>query len=549
MLFDLGCCLKINVGALSLNRFTLVVSLFFVFIFNIPLFEIVKEGIDKQQQVNWLFIATIPVFLVAALSLIFSLFSVKYLVKPFYIILTLISSCVFFASYKYNIIFDSGMIENIFETNQSEAMTYVNFSSIVSFILTGVLPSIYILKVNIIYKPFWKELRQKLYFMLGSILIIVLIAMTYFQNYVAFGRNNDTIKHYVVPTYFIGSLVKYINVNYLLTPLKYEELGLDAKVTKQYKKPNLLVLVVGETARSKNYHLYGYERDTNPFTTPLGVIPFREFTSCGTATAVSLPCMFSRLGRKDYDHRKALAQDTLIDVVAHAGINVDWLDNDSGCKGVCLRVKHLTISHDADLKECDGSSCYDQVLVNRLHKVLAADHAPKNTLIVLHLMGSHGPTYYKRYPKNKREFIPDCERSDIQNCTHEQLINTYDNTIAYTDFVLSEVINTIRKQNSRFNTAMIYLSDHGESLGEKGMYLHGAPYAFAPNEQTHIPFFLWLSQGFSDTHQFNLNCIKKEAQKGGYSQDNLFDTVLGLLDISTKVYDPNLDMLATCRAK
>lgn len=532
----------------SSNRFVLLLATYYIAVFNIPFFEIVKKGIEKQGDINYFFIFSIPFFLIAALSIIFSILNIKHLGKPLFIILTMASSLVFYAALKYHIIFNVGMFENIFQTNNAEALTYINLSSIISFLFTGIIPCILIYKTKISYQPLYRELKSRLAFISLMLGVIVIIVLFFLQNYITFGRNNDEIKRYIIPTYFVSSLTKYVNVNFLSTPLEYHQLGTDAKLTTAIdKKPELLVLVVGETARAMNYQFYGYQRPTNQYTNKYNVVAFQDFTSCGTATAVSLPCMFSRLDRQHYDHPQAMAQDNLIDVIKHAGIDVYWFDNDSGCKGVCKHVKNLTLPHAKNLKDCDGRFCFDQVLINKLKDTLTEITHPTNTLIVLHIIGSHGPTYYLRYPMDKRPFLPDCRRSDIENCTHQELINSYDNTIAYTDYILSEVITELQSQDNRFNTGMIYLSDHGESLGENGMYLHGAPYSLAPKEQTHIPFLTWFSTGFLQSHRLELSCIKEKSQQGGYSQDNLFDTILGILNISTKVYQPSMDMLHSCR--
>ncbi|MGL5392457.1 MAG: phosphoethanolamine transferase, partial [Shewanella sp.] len=173
--------------------------------------------------------------------------------------------------------------------------------------------------------------------------------------------------------------------------------------------------------------------------------------------------------------------------------------------------------------------------------------AVKDTFITLHVIGSHGPTYFQRYPPEHRQFLPDCQRSDIQNCTSEQLINTYDNTILYTDYILSEVIKQLKQNNERFDTAMLYLSDHGESLGEKGMYLHGTPYSIAPNEQINIPMLAWMSEDFSQENRLNTTCLTEQAKSGRFSHDNLFDSLLGLMNVNTAVYQQPLDIFALCR--
>ncbi|KZK70214.1 hydrolase [Shewanella baltica] len=533
---------------LSVNRFTFITALFYVCIFNIPLFGIIKKGIEKQPDVDPIFIATMPLFLAFALSFVFSLFTVKYLVKPFFIILTLLSSSVFFAAYQYNVVFDYGMIENTFQTNHSEALMYVNFASIMNMVLTGILPAYLIYKADIQYQPFFKELLHKVLFMLAMLAGLGIIAFFYFQDYAAFGRNNDELKRYIVPTYFIGAASKYINVHYLQTPMEYQQLGLDAKnvSTNSNGKPNLLVLVVGETARSMNYQYYGYDKPTNTHTQDQGLIVFKDTSSCGTATAVSLPCMFSRMGREDYDSRRAYAQDTAVDVLNHGGIKVQWFDNDSGCKGVCDQVENITIDLNSDPELCTGQYCFDQVLLNKLDETLATAER-KDTVIVLHVIGSHGPTYFLRYPPEHRKFTPDCQRSDIQNCSPDELMNTYDNTILYTDYIISEVVKNLQNQQDKFDPAMLYLSDHGESLGEKGMYLHGAPYSIAPIEQTSIPMLAWVSEDFSKDNHLDMACLAEHAAKGGFSHDNLFDSLLGLMNVKTEVYQPKLDIFASCR--
>ncbi|WP_064792320.1 phosphoethanolamine transferase [Shewanella woodyi] len=533
---------------LTINQFTLTIAIFYVCIFNVPFFYIVQKGVEKQAEVDPFFIASIPLFLTFVLSFIFSLFSVKYLLKPIFIAMTILSSSVFFAALQYGVVFDTGMIENMAQTNQAEAFTYINFSSVLNFILTGLIPAFLIWKVKIAYKPFMKEAIHKLGFMLMMLIGVGVIGFFYYQSYVAFGRNNDELKRFIVPTYVIASIAKYTNRHYFQTPLNYQQQGLDAvnTHTNSTGKPNLMVLVVGETARAKNYEYYGYDKPTNSHTKKHGVTAFKNMTSCGTATAVSVPCMFSNMKRENYDARRAQAQDGVLDVLDHAGIQQVWLDNDSGCKGVCDRIANITIKQDSSPELCDGHSCYDQVLLDQLDKELAkVEH--RDTLIALHIMGSHGPTYYLRYPQEHKRFVPDCPRSDIQNCSDQALMNTYDNTILYTDYIISQVIDKLKAESEKFNTGMIYMSDHGESLGEKGLYLHGSPFVVAPDEQIKIPMLTWFSPSFVTENRLDQVCLGEKANKGGFSHDNLFDSLLGIMNIKTSVYDKKLDLFNSCR--
>jgi lipid A ethanolaminephosphotransferase len=302
------------------------------------------------------------------------------------------------------------------------------------------------------------------------------------------------------------------------------------------------VLIVGETARAQSFSLGNYPKLTNSYTPSLGVKYFSDVSSCGTATAVSVPCMFSRLNRQQFDQRLAQSQENVLDIIHRAGVDVLWLDNNSSCKGVCARVENINIPTNSNQPLCDGQFCYDEVLVQQLNARLNT-HQAENSLIILHMIGSHGPTYYRRYPPNQRPFMPDCARSDIQNCTKIELQNSYDNTINYTDYILSRVIQVLQQQTTA-NINMLYISDHGESLGENGLYLHGFPYRLAPKEQTQVPLIYWsnklTNKGFND-------CVNQQLAMP-FSHDNIFDTLLGLTQVKTKLYQPELDILTPCQA-
>ena len=311
------------------------------------------------------------------------------------------------------------------------------------------------------------------------------------------------------------------------------------------QKKTVLVLVVGEASRAANYSLNGYDRETNPELKKQDVINFPQASSCGTETAVSVPCMFSGMTRSKYDADQAHHQEGLLDVLKHAGINLLWRDNDGGCKGACDRVPHTDMTQWNLDQFCKDKSCIDDVNFYRLDNVL--DGLKQDTVLVIHLMGSHGPAYYRRYPDNFRKFTPTCDTNEIQDCDHQALMNTYDNTILYTDSMVSKTIDALKARQASMNTALIYLSDHGESLGESGIYLHGTPYMLAPEQQTHIPFMFWLSPDYAKNFGINEQCLRDHAAKNAVSQDNLFSTVLGMMDVKSSVYQQQLDILSACR--
>jgi lipid A ethanolaminephosphotransferase len=327
-----------------------------------------------------------------------------------------------------------------------------------------------------------------------------------------------------------------------------EVIGADAHLAAHAtgRTPRVLVLVLGETARAANFSLLGYPRETNPELAAVGVTAFDNVHSCGTATEVSVPCMFSPYGRARYDERRIKGSEGLLDVLARAGYEIRWLDNQSGCKGVCRAGEYEKVEASMAPDLCSGDECRDEVLVRLLGEQLK--RVSSNTVFVLHMMGNHGPAYYRRYPPEFRRFLPDCQTGQLRDCTREQVVNAYDNAILYTDHVLAGVIRTLAGDPRGFDSAMVYVSDHGESLGEHGLYLHGIPYAIAPDLQTHVPMLVWLSRQLTRTGDVDEVCLRGRA-RNRYTHDNLFHSMLGLADVRTRVYLPSQDIFNGCRRR
>lgn len=164
----------------------------------------------------------------------------------------------------------------------------------------------------------------------------------------------------------------------------------------------------------------------------------------------------------------------------------------------------------------------------------------QDVLIVLHQMGNHGPAYYKRYPKEFEVFTPVCKTNELSKCTNEEISNAYDNAILYTDFFLSKVIEFLKANSHNFNTGMLYISDHGESLGENGVYLHSMPYMIAPKAQIEVPMIMWFGGHMArETNYVGLRRLINEP----YSHDNIFHTILGMMEVKSSAYVPELDIL------
>jgi len=343
---------------------------------------------------------------------------------------------------------------------------------------------------------------------------------------------------YTNPTFYLYSTGKFVYDTFYKRENTLKPLGRDAKQVKTAQERRRLVfMVVGEAARANRFSLNGYERQTNPLLSKENIINLSHVSSCGTSTAISVPCMFSHLERRNYNDATAKNTENVIDIVHHAGVSVLWRDNNSDSKGVAIRVPYEDFRSPQKNTLCD-EECRDEGMLVGLQEYINAQKG--DILIVLHQMGNHGPAYYKRYPKAFETFTPTCKTNQVEQCTPEEIGNAYDNAIVYTDYFLSKTIALLKENETAFETALVYMADHGESLGEKGLYLHGIPYFMAPREQTHVGALLWFGKGFETREE--VQKLRTNAENA-YSHDNLFHTLLGLMRIETSVYDKTKDIL------
>lgn len=532
---------RINI---SMTKFILLYAVYFGFVLNIP---IISRLMDITAESNLgLFIYTAPLLLTCAFVVIFSLLALPYIAKPLFILVVISSAAACYATLKYGVLFDYGMIENLIETNSGEVISYVNLSSMSYLFFAGIVPAILIALVRFnTQEPLLTRILKRIVLVVVAIVISLLITVCFYKDYASVGRNNAYLNKMIVPAHIFNS-VKYLKNKFFTEKLAYKRQGEDAVLPSAINdKPTLMVLIVGETARSMNIGYNGYARNTNPYTQDMGMISFQDVSSCGTATAHSLPCMFSNLNRSNYNKNRANSQDDVLDVLKHANVDVLWKDDDGGDKSVAKGVKLISIDANKNSDVCNGETCYDEVMLKSFDDEVA--NMAGNKLIAMHLIGSHGPTYFQRYPHQQELFTPSCNKSDIENCTDKEIINVYDNTIAYTDYVIAETIKKLQGYSKDYNVALLYMSDHGESLGEKGLYLHGTPYAFAPEEQTQVPLFMWLPQQYADAKGIDKRCLIEKAKQGSFSHDNLFHTLLGLYGVKSSVINPRLDITASCR--
>lgn len=333
-----------------------------------------------------------------------------------------------------------------------------------------------------------------------------------------------------------------------------EGAALGASYGAAHAKPPLLILVVGETARADHFGLNGYARDTTPELAAHGVVSYPNAHSCGTHTLASVPCMFSPLGEKAFD-RNAPSAGNLLDVVSAAGLAVLWVDNQAGCKGVCDRVPHASTEDiagtEAGRRLCADGECLDEALLVGLEQRIAAldpQRRRHGVLLVLHQMGSHGPAYGRRSPPERKPFQPECATLALADCDRQALVNAYDNSIAYTDHVLAALIDRFGSAEAGYAPMLFYVSDHGESLGEHGVFLHGLPKVIAPAAQTHVPMIAWFDASALARGDLDIACIRS-GRDAAVGHDHLFHTVLGALDISSPSYRRDRDLWAPCRGR
>lgn len=465
--------------------------------------------------------------------------------KPMIALLLAVAALAAYFIGSYGILIDRGMMRNVLQTDWRETADLLSLPLLLDFAWRGLLPAALVLSVRVAH-PGW---RQALAGIARSALLFAVLAvgclMVFYADYASAARNHRELRHLLTPTNVLNGLAglwkEHSRANRQFLPI-----GEDARrdPADPQAKPLLVVLVVGETARAANFSLGGYARPTNQALAGKGVVYFGDVSSCGTDTATSLPCMFSDLGAARFSAAEAGARGNVLDILARAGVAVRWQDNNSGCKGVCDRIPSQDLSSGSDPALCAGGECLDGVLLQGLRGSLTA--VARDSLLVLHMKGSHGPAYYKRYPSAARRFEPTCDTNEIQRCSIEALRNTYDNGIAYTSEVLAGQIDLLAAQAGRVDSVLLYVSDHGESLGERNIYLHGLPRPLAPREQTHVPMLAWLSPGARQRLGVNEAALRQLAAQP-LSHDNLSPTLLGLFGVRTSAVRSELDLTAMVR--
>ena len=527
---------------ISLEWLILCCSLFFALVCNRMFWNLAMDG--HAGQIGFAF--SMLGLLVGVHALLLGLLVWRWNAKVLLSVLLLTTALATHYMNSYSVYLDADMLRNVLHTDQKESRELLTPSLIAPLLFYALIPIAVLWRLRLRARSIGRSLLIRLLFLIAVVAVAVAGSLANFQDVSSLMRNHHEIRYLATPINYLAALQKNLKAE---SPIKHApkapiETDAAAPPRAAGSRPRLLVIVLGETARAANWGLNGYERQTTPELAQAGVINFPDMHSCGTSTEVSVPCMFSPWGRHDYDEKQIRSHQSFLHVLEHAGISTLWRDNQSGCKGVCegLELDQMDSATIAGL--CADGRCMDEVMLDDLAARVRA--RPGDRVVVMHQLGSHGPSYFQRYPAAFQRFTPTCDSAELGDCSREQIVNTYDNTIAYTDHFLAKVIGTLKGFDD-YDTAMIYLSDHGESLGEKGLYLHGVPYAIAPDEQTHTPMVMWFSPQFAKARGLNLQCLQRRAGERT-DQDNLFPSVLGLMQVKTKVYDRSRDLFATCSA-
>ncbi|MBI2768671.1 MAG: phosphoethanolamine--lipid A transferase [Burkholderiales bacterium] len=541
--------MRIPRPALHTETLVLACAAFLMLAGNQPFWRAALAGRPWGEIGTWGFAAAVYVALTAFYLAFAALFSTRHTVRPLLAVLLLVTASAAYYMERYAIYLDRAMLRNVLATDVREARDLLGWGLAAHLLLWGVAPAALLWWPHLKRRPLGRALAVRAGWVLGSVAVGVGSLLLVFADFASMMRNQPDMRYLVTP----GNIVAGLAANTWGRAKRPNQprtvVGADAKqdtAAAARSRPSLFVLVVGETARAQNFALNGYARPTNPELAARNVIYFPNAKACGTSTEVSLPCMFSPYGRANYNEEKILTSESVLHVLARAGVKVLWRDNQSGCKGVCEGLPAEQVDHKPVPALCAGGECLDEMLLQGMDGVLADGKG--NLLVVMHQMGSHGPAYFKRYPPAQKKFTPACETEDLRKCAPAEIVNAYDNSLLYTDYFLGRVIDFLNQAQKTHDTALLYMSDHGESLGEGGLYLHGMPYAIAPDVQTQVPFLMWLSPAFRTAFGVDEACLRGEAKNRQASHDNLFHSLLGIFGVRASVYDRALDLFAPCRA-
>lgn len=484
----------------------------------------------------------------AAILFCISLFALPGLVRPVLALALVLGAVASHFQDNLGVVIDRDMLQNALNTTGNESRHLMTVGFLTHLTVFGLIPAALVLWTRAKPMRWWLRLLHYPVTIALALGVFFAAMMVDYRTFSSMFRERREIASAVIPATPIVAAVRLAKLKLITARLVAEPIGLDAKKGARIAaagKPTLTLIVVGETSRAANWSLGGYDRPTNPELAKRDIVYLDKVRSCGTSTAVSMPCMFAHYGMDNHSETASRSHQNLLDLLKQTDFDVAWLDNNTGSLGLATRLPETRFKPTDDPDACAMGECNDMVFLPTLDKILA--NITHDTVIVYHQIGSHGPAYYMRYPESFRPFPDDCRSADFGKCTPEQITNAYDNTIAYTDLFLATLIDRLAAQD-QVASSMLFVSDHGESLGENGLYLHAAPYFMAPDVQTQVPMVLWTSPAYRTAMGVDQDCIKARAASlaGHVTHDAVFHTLLGLADVTTELHNPDLDLTTGC---
>ncbi len=499
---------------LKITHFALIMSFLNFLFFHFPFYTFVFNNVDcKSLNGITIIISSLILMLVVNFFAFYLIYFLSRSVGKFLLVLFFIINAiaVYFIN-TYGVIIDESMIGNVLNTNYEESSKFFSIKLILYIILLGIIPGIYIIKAKIV------NVTLKKFLLTSSLTFLFILTLVFANasNWLWIDKNSKTLGGLAMPwSYSVNVSLFYIH-NYK----KNEKEILLPNATIKNNEKSVVVLVIGESARSQNFSLYGYNKNTNPLLAKTNNLFHFDATSCATYTTAGVKCI---LEHKNTDE----LYEILPNYLYRNKVEVIWRTTNWGEPPIHIENYQ---NRDVLMPNCKGEGCnHDEILLTGLKDQILASKKNK-VLIILHTSTSHGPTYSKNYPPQFETFKPVCNSVELGKCSQTELINAYDNTIIYTDYILSQVIEDL-KQLTEYNSAMIFVSDHGESLGEKNLYTHGLPLSLAPKEQYEIPFIVWLSDS---SKQLKPNKV--------LSQNHVFHSVLNFLSIQSPIYNEEMNI-------
>ena len=516
----------------SLVGFVFAACVFNLIAFQVPLLQYALKVSDLTEVHGVIQIASLQVLQFCLLAMILFLFSTVSLIlmKSAATILLFCNAFALYFMVSYGVEIDRSMISNIFNTDLRETVELLHVSMIPFILVLGFLPALTVLLIGVrAPRRIWR-----LAYCAGSIVLLTLWIIATSSTVLWYDKHASRMGSKILPWSYIINTARYFNREAMdnreqvLLPKAYF-------LTETPLKKEVVILVIGEAARADRFAALGYERQTNPFTANQQLAAFPIGLSCATNTISSIACILTHEGS---NASSRTTFEPLPSYLKRHGIATLFRSNNSGPPPMDVDVYQTTAEI---LMGCKGADCplsrYDSALNWKLSERLA-DMKADRIFVALHQSGSHGPAYHDKYPPNFEYFKPVCKTVQIAKCTEEELNNAYDNTIRYTDSLIADLISQLEELDD-VNSTLIYVADHGQSLGEGGYYLHGAPIAIAPLEQREVPFLVWMSKGFQQSRSIKNAEILRDIT---FPHDFPFHSVMGAFGMRSDIYKPQFDI-------